>query len=53
MVYKEPMLPGECFGFEGLVTNIYHSTAVTNTMAEIVKVKKSLILKLFDTFPDF
>lgn len=51
LVYKEPMLAGQVFGFESLVTNIYHSKATTNTMAEIVQVKKSLILKIFETFP--
>ena len=45
------MLSGQVFGFESLVTNIYHSKATANTMAEIVLVKKSLILKIFDTFP--
>jgi len=45
------MLAGQVFGFESLVTNIYHSKATTNTMAEIVQVKKSLILKIFETFP--
>jgi CRP-like cAMP-binding protein len=45
------MLAGQAFGFEGLVTNIYHSKVTAKTMAEIVQVKTSLILKIFDTFP--
>ena len=52
LVYKEPMLAGQVFGFESLLTNIYHSKATANTMAEIVQVKKSLLLKIFVTFPE-
>ncbi len=51
MVYKEPMLAGQLFGFESLVTNIYHSKATANTMADIVQVKKSLLAKIFDSLP--
>jgi CRP-like cAMP-binding protein len=53
MVYKEPMLAGQVFGFESLLTNIYHSKATANTMAEIVQVKKTLMMKIFETFPQF
>lgn len=53
MVYKEPMLAGQVFGFESLVTNVYHSKATANTMAEILQVKKSLVIKILETFPLF
>lgn len=45
------MLAGQVFGFESLVTNIYHSKATANTMAEILQVKKSYLTKIFDSFP--
>lgn len=51
MVYKEPMLAGQLFGFESLVTNIYHSKVTANTMADIVQIKKSLLAKIFDNLP--
>lgn len=47
------MLAGQVFGFECLVTNIYHSKTTSNTLAEVVQVKKNLMLKIFDTFPIF
>lgn len=47
------MLAGNVFGFESLLTNIYHSKATANTMAEIVQVKKNLMIKIFDAFPKF
>lgn len=47
------MLAGQVFGFESLCTNTYHSKATANTMAEIVQVKKSLMTKIFNTFPQF
>jgi hypothetical protein len=47
------MLAGQVFGFECLVTNIYHSKTTSNTLAEVVQVKKNLMLKIFDTFPLF
>ncbi|CAM5999246.1 unnamed protein product [Sphagnum balticum] len=52
LVYKESMLAGQVFGFEGIVTNIYHSKATANTMAQIIQVKKSCIIKIFETFPN-
>lgn len=53
LVYKQPMLAGQVFGFECLLTNIYHSKTTSNTMAEIVQVKKALMLKVFEAFPLF
>lgn len=53
IVYKQPMLAGDTFGFDSIVTNLYHSKATANTMAEIVQVKKSLITRVFDVFPQF
>lgn len=53
LAYKENMLAGQVFGFESLVTNIYHSKTTSNTMTEIVQIKKNLMLKIFDTFPKF
>jgi CRP-like cAMP-binding protein len=47
------MLAGDTFGFESLATNLYHSKATANTMAEIVQVKKALMIRIFDAFPQF
>jgi CRP-like cAMP-binding protein len=53
IVYKQPMLAGDTFGFESMVTNLYHSKATANTMAEVVQLKKSLMIRIFEAFPQF
>lgn len=45
------MLAGQMFGFESLLSSIYHSKVTSNTMTEIWKVKKALMVKLFESFP--
>jgi len=51
MVYKEPMLVGEVFGFESMLTNVFHTQVTANSMVEVVRVKSYLVTRVFDCFP--
>ena len=42
-IYKESYNQGEMFGFESIVTPIYHSTTTANTMVTAMSIKKSCI----------
>lgn len=52
-IFKESYNQGEIFGFESIVSQIYHSTTTANTMVTAMCIKKSCIEKIMDVFPKF